>query len=217
MTRDEAVAMIKLQLGYRTTGDSDIVTCLQLAQTTLEGAPVKPWFLTYKDYALVTVATTPTVAIPTDFLEELEDGVLRYIPTTLTEGEVDLVKDQYDVLRKNFLDTVTGTTETGVPEAYALLGDYFYIFPVPAAAYNLKLDYIAKATALSTNVENAWLKWTPKLLMGEAGKLISGGPLRDKTAFDIFSSWAAEGEALASRQTTSRSEAGHSAQIGGPH
>lgn len=209
--------MIKLQLGYRTTGDSDIVTCLKLAQTTLEGAPVKPWFLLQKDAALLTVAATPSVTLPTDFLEETEDGVLRYVPDDLTDGEVDLKKDDYDVLRKNFFDSSTGTTETGSPEAYALFGSLLYIFPTPDAIYDLLLDHWKRATVLSSNVENAWLLWTPKLIMGEAGKLIAGGPLRDQLALPIFSSWAAEGEALLHRQNISREQAGRNDQIGGPH
>lgn len=217
MTRDEAVAMIKLQLGYRTTGDADIVTCLKLAQTTLEGAPVKPWFLVSEDAASTTTAGEPRLAVPEDFLEELEEAVLRYIPDTLTDGEVDLKKDDYDVLRKNFFDPATGTTETGPPEAYALVGEYFIIFPTPDDVYTIKQIYLQQDTVLDSNVENQWLKWVPKLIMGEAGKLISGGPLRDQMAFQIFSSWAAEGEALLHRQNISREQAGRNDQIGGPH
>lgn len=216
MTRDEAVAMIKLQLGFRTTGDSDIVTCLKLAQTNLEGAPVKPWFLLSENSYIDTTKDESRSVVPTDFLEEYEEAVLRYVPATLTDGEVDLVKDDYDVLRKNFFDSDTGTVETGPPEAYALVGSYFRIFPTPDDTYRLHLIYYKQDTVLSSNVENNWLEWVPKLIMGEAGKLYAG-PLRDKQAMQIFGAWAAEGMALLNRQNMSRMQAGRNDQIGGSH
>lgn len=219
MTRDEAVAAIQLQLGFRTTLSSSIILQLQLAQTTLEKGTVLPWFLISEDSYIDTTADEQRIPIPTDFLEETDEAVLRYVPTTVTEEdpEVDLVKDDYDVLRKNYLDTSTGAIQSGPPKAYCLMGEYFRIFPTPDDEYRLRMVYYKQDTSLSTNVENGWLKHVPKLLMGLAGKQLSGGPLRDAMAYKIFDEWEQTGRARLVQKINSRQLANRSLQVGGPH
>ena len=216
MTRDEAVALIQEGLGFRTTLSSNIITHLQLAQETLEKAPTKPWFLISEDSYIDTTAAEQRLVIPTDFLEEPDQAVLRYIPDTLTDGEVDLVKDDYDVLRKNYFDSSTGTIETGEPEAYALQGAYFRIFPTPDDAYTLRMIYYAKADILDTNIENVWLEHIPLLLIGKAGKQIAAS-LRDKDALAIFAGYENEGRVLLHSQNIARDMANRDMQVGGPH
>lgn len=216
MTRDEAVAIIQEQLGFRSDLSTSIITNLKLAQTTLEKGPTKPWFLVSEDSYIRTEVDEPRVPIPSDFLSETDQAVLRYVPDTLTDGEVDLTKDDYDTLRKNFFDPDTGTTKSGAPEAYALLGNYFRIFPTPDDDYLLRQIYYAEDTVLSTNVENNWLKHFPYLLIGKAGKQIAGA-LRDSAAFGQFSQWENEGRVLLLSQTLDREFANRDMQIGGPN
>ena len=119
MTRDEGVALIQEQMSFRTTLSSNIITAMQLAQTQLEIQPTKPWFLVSEDAYVTTTSGEQRIAIPTDFLEEIDEATLRYIPDDVDAGhpERDLVKDDYDILRKNFMDATTGTIESGPPEA----------------------------------------------------------------------------------------------------
>jgi hypothetical protein len=104
----------------------------------------------------------------------------------------------------------------GPPEAYALLGNYFRIFPTPDALYTLKTIYYAKDTTLDTNVENKWLKYAPMLILGRAGKFIAG-PLRDTAAMQIFGEWEQIGQTSLIRRDTDRDLANRSLQMGGPH
>lgn len=213
MTRDEAVAAIKLQLGFRANQDANIVTCLKQAQQQLELQPVKPWFLVSEDSYIRTTADEDRLPLPSDFLEEVDDAVFKYVPDG-SEGiadEVELIKDEYDVLRRNFKQTVSGA-----PEAYCLIGSYFRIFPLPDDEYLIRMIYYKQDTVLSTNVENGWLKYAPYVLMGKAGQLIAGGPLRDAEAFKIFQGWEAQGVLALNGQNVSRSMANRRLQIGGP-
>jgi hypothetical protein len=213
MTRDEAVALMQLQLGFRSDQSANLILHLKLAQTMLEKSPTKPWFLIVGEDTLVTVADDQKIAIPTDFLQEAEQGVLRFIPDDADspDDEVDLDKDSYDVLRKNFR-----TTASGEPQAYALFGGYFYIFPVPDDVYTLKMIRYGQDTVLSTNVENNWLKYAPKLLMGSAGKELAAA-LRDSNAMEIFARWESEDRILTFSQEIAREQANSDAQVGGPH
>lgn len=213
MTRDEAVSMIKRQLGFRSNQDANIVTCLKLAQTQLELQPIKPWFLVSEDSYKRTTTDEERLVLPTDFLEEVEDAVFKYVPddATTLASEIDLVKDDYDVLRKNFHDT-----EAGAPQAYCLMGQYFRIFPVPDASYMIRMIYYKKDTVLDSNVENGWLKNVPMLLMGKAGQIISEGPLRDTQATAVFKSWEVQGTLALNGRNVSRDMANRRLQMGGP-
>ena len=212
MTRDEGVALIKQHLSFRQSLDSEIVTNMKFAQIALESGPTKPWFLVSEDSFATLTVDDERLALPDDFLEETEDAVVKYRPDDWPdEEEVDLVKDQYDVLRKNF-----ACEAPGAPKAYALLGNYFRFFPLPDEAYTIRMIYFKKDTVLTTNVENGWLKHVPLLLLGSAGLLIAGGPIRDKTAYDLFSGWVSAGKALLLSQNVSREMANMQMQIGGP-
>ncbi len=216
MTRDEAVAIIQEQLGFRSDLSTNIITNLKLAQTTLETGPTKPWFLIEEDSYIRTTAEEQRIPIPSDFLSETDQAVLRYIPDDLTDGEIPLTKDDYDVLMANYLDGLTGTIETGTPEAYCLMGDYFRIFPTPDDDYLIRQIYYAQDTVLSTNVTNGWLTHFPYLLIGKAGGQLAAA-LRDSAAVGTFQRWEAEGRLLLVSQTYDREFANRDMQIGGSH
>lgn len=219
MTRDEAVSEIQVQLVFRTTLASTIISHLQKAQQDLELAPTLPWFLISEDSYIDTVSGEQRTPVPTDFLDETDEAVLRYVPTTPSAStpEVDLIKDNYDDLRKAFMDTTTGILKVGPPEAYALLGNYFRLFPTPDSTYRLRMIYYKQDTLLTTNVENQWLKYIPLLLMGKAGKKSSLGPLRDQIAWQVFSEWEAEGRRLLTTREVTRDASNKNLQVGGRH
>lgn len=216
MTRDEAITAIKVVLANRTTTKIDDWLKLpglgfDLAQTTLEQTPEKPWFLLSEDSYADTTLGDGRVLLPSNFLAEEEEAVLRYVPTDTTQKEVPLVRDDYDQLRSYYAG------KTGKPESYSLLGGYFYIFPIPDGIYRLRMIYYKKGIRLTANVENEWLKEAPMLFMGTAGQLVAEGPLRDMKAADIFKSWIQTGGSLLATQNEQRKMSNRSMQIGGPH
>lgn len=219
MTRDEAVAEIQVQLAFRTTLSTTIISHLQQAQRDLELAPTLPWFLVSEDSYKDTASGEQRVPIPLDFLDETDEAVLRYVPTAVsaTTPEVDLIKDNFDDLRKAYMDASTGTIQTGPPQAYALLGNYFRIFPTPDDTYRLRMIYYAEDDTLETNVENNWLKYAPLLIMGKTGKKIAMGPLRDQVAYGIFDSWEKEGKGLLLTRDATRDVSNKNLQVGGRH
>ena len=213
MTRDEMVVLIKEQLGFRTTLDANIVRYLTLAQIALEKLPDKPWFLMSEDSFTITTADEERVEVPADFIEEVEDATFKYRPDTYpTDPENDLIKDGYDNLRQVYVGSVTGP-----PEAYALLGNYFRIFPTPDDDYNVRLIYYKKAAALAVGSDsNVWSLNAPHLLMGTAGMHI-GTAIRDKDATSTFQSWISADMQAINNKNVARDVANQILQVGGRH
>lgn len=209
MTRDEVIAMIQLQLAFRTDQEDNIITVLKATQEDLENQAVKPWFLLSERMTTSTTAAEQRIPLPMNFLLEHEEDGISYVPSDGT-ASIPLTKNDLDTLKKLY-----GVT-TGTPEAYALDGSYFRIFPIPDDVYLVEMYCYLRDTALDTNIENGWLKWAWKLMAGEAGKMIAG-PLRDKEAYRIFSEWAKEGKANLYRENEARKHANVTYQIGGSH
>lgn len=210
MTRDEAVSLIQQQLSFRTDQSTNVVTYLQLAQQTLEKSPALPWWLKSERSTIATTSGEQRIQVPSDFLREDDDSQLAYIPTSTDSDIVHLKKDSVAELEAMYQRT------TGAPEAYALDGMYFRIFPTPDAAYTIRMVYFKRDTVLTTNVENKWLQHLPYLLMGVAGGMMASA-LRDKTAQATFQGWAAEGYKLLLTENVARETANMDMQIGGPH
>lgn len=172
MTRDEAVTLIGARLGYSDTTDvaTIIQTELQLAQAVLERDPrlARPWFLLTEITDLTTTASEHKVSLPSDFLAEYEEGALWYYNTENENPWTELRKDKQDYLLRYY-----GADEAGAPAAYAIVGAYLWVFPLPDQAYTLKLQYYASDTVLTENVENDWLKYAPDMLISEAGLAVA--------------------------------------------
>lgn len=209
MTRDEAVALIKITLGFRTIGDSDIVLFMKLAQVTLENGPIKPWFLRSELASITTDVSAQRVRVPTDFIHEAEDAVLEYVPDDAEEEVVPLTKGFMDELNYTFR-----ATDAGAPQAYALDGEYFRMYPLPDAAYTIRMVYYQKDTVLNTDVENKWLKYVPLLLIGEAGQLYAPA-LGNKNALATFKQWRSDGWLQLQAQNEERAHVNMRYQIGG--
>lgn len=214
MTRDEGVALLMQQFSFRNSSvtEAAIVSNMQLAQTTLEMMPNKPWFLISELTETTTIPDDHRLPLPDDFLEELDEEGLTYLPDDEEEEEVQLVKEEIDLLKQNFIGV-----EPGAPQAYALVGEYFRIYPLPDDTYTVKMIYYMKDDTLDTNIENKWMKYVPLLLLGTAGKLTAKGPLRDVVANDTFNEWIQLGTDLLNRQNESRAMSNRKLQMGGPH
>lgn len=216
MTRDEAVAIIHQQMGFRSDLSSVIVTHMKLAQQQLELEPAKPWFLLTETLSTETEEGQPKVLMPSGsiaMLEEFDNGALYYVPDSGDdEGKnLKLGKFEYDVLVENYKDT-----DPGYPVAYALRGKYFHIFPTPDDIYTLKILIYANDTILDSNVENNWLKYAPLVLIGKTLKMIATAP-RDQVAKTTGQEWEREGRLALIAAEETRDLANQELQIGGPH
>lgn len=212
MLRDEGVALIQEQLSFRTTLSSSIIRYMQLAQTTLEKGPTKPWFLVSEDTFTDTVVDEQRISLPVNFLQEVEGAAFKYRPADYPdEPEVELIKEEFDKLSAIYKDI-----EAGPPEAYALLGRYFQIFPIPDDVYNLRLIFFRADEVLTSNIENGWLREIPLLLLGTAGQMMAS-PIAQPNAYKVFSEWITAGLKVLHGHDTSRDMANREMQIGGRH
>lgn len=194
MTRDEMLTLLLRRAGQR-EGDTKLQNQLieesKLVQDNLEqngvqiqgGGVFWPNFLVSEISTASTTADEPRVDLPADFLMEVEEGALFYKDSS----------GSWHTLQKEFWDSLknAGLGE-GKPEYYAMLGDYFYIFPTPDASYTLKLIYFQQDTKLSDNVENRWLRKAPGLFLSKLGAVMAEQYLYDNQLAQRFQKEEAE-------------------------
>ena len=202
MLRDDAVALINQRLQH--TDTAPVVLALQQAQVSLEIGAFDPWFL--EDSApLATTSGSRAVALPNDFLREIEGDPLVYVDSNGNAKE--LVKDDAWAGKERY-------TTPGDPKAYYLRGDSLIVLPTPDAVFNLTLPYIAKDSVLGANVENRWLKNGTFWIIGIAGAMRSHD-LRDEASKTWFSNMAQAGRESVERATSARRHVNHTYQFGG--
>ncbi len=207
MTGTAAAAIIANRLGQRTGLDTQILAEMALAQIRLEGGDHLPWFLSYFDTSLVTVAGTKTVALPTGFIRIVDEGGLWLVDSDGKDKY--LTKDDYDALRVD-----DALDETGEPKYYAISGSNVYLFPTPDGAYPLKAHYYKKDAAPAADVENLWLAHAADLLIAETGIPIARF-LRDAEAVQLFIHDRQEARARVIASGIARDESGKRSTIGG--
>ena len=180
MTRDEAVTRMRRDLAFNNSLNAvTLVDALKDAQISLENEPELPFFLRTEVSSILTVAGEERVQLPTDFLTIVEDDALWLFDSTADKKWTELPKHDLDALRRKF-----ASSDDAKPQAYALDNLYFRMFPTPDAIYTLKMIYIAKASILDTNIQNAWLKHFPLLLRSLAVKQVTKGT-RDVSAYNL--------------------------------
>lgn len=192
MKRDAAIDVLLRRAGQR-QGDSTLRTQLeeemQLAQEVMEqngvplplelgGGPFWPHFLVSEMSSNTTTKDEPRVALPSDFVMEYEDGALFFLDGGKFKS---LIKDDWDILRSNY-----DAEKTDKPKYYSITGKYFYLFPVPDAAYDLRLVYYQTKDTLDSNIENDWLRHAPNLLISYVGEVMAGQVLYDEQLRKIF-------------------------------
>lgn len=226
MTRDQAAARIRREMGFRPSGtslDSVIVDCLQEAQRDLEKGKTLPRFLLAQDQTLTLSDGEHFVDLPDDFLRESDETRIRFfsdgssIPTFLS--------------RKYYIDAVQGnlhgnadqvsTEDPVAPSVYVVrIGKSFRKIDFITTAdtdYTLYWDYYAAADVLdSGDVENDWLAdgagamW----LVGEAG-IRAASPTRDTNAVSVFTSLRDKGRAACFGEDLASETASGPIQMGG--
>lgn len=204
MIKSAMKSLIAARLGNRTDLDTRIDAELDAAQEQLEQfGDFTPWFLLTETAQFTTTAGEARLPVPTDMLQEWENGALFYQGTPLE-------KYDFDALEAEFYE------ETGAPEAYALVDDYFILFPTPDAAYTVRLKYYAKDTApsvVATGGENRWMKYAPFWLLGHAGSAVARY-IRDNAAAELFAADAMLGQQSTYKRHIDREEVNVSRQMG---
>lgn len=193
MTRDEAVAIVKGRLAR--TNNSDItayvVAEMKLQQSILEESEELPWFLLSETGTTTLTAGEERIQLPENFLLEWEDGAL-YVQET--DGTwTPILKDDYDAIAGR---------KSGEDFRYSLAGNYFRILPTVTANKTLKMIYYAADTALSTDVENNWLKYAADLMIARTGIAVASY-VKDYEALTLFT----QDDARATRRLMMKNEA----------
>jgi hypothetical protein len=186
VTRDEAVAFIKFNLGNRTGSELDdaIIARLKQAQRLIEQGRSLPYFLKEEDANFSLDASGDDVVFPTDFLREVQNETFHY-QSTVSNNWVYLEKVSPREGTHAFDDTAS--EEPGRPRAYSIMRSGFRFYPERDVAYDLIFSYYKSAGTLDSNVaDNLWLVNAPDILIGRAGSLIAEVIAHDraKTLFD---------------------------------
>lgn len=206
MIKSKVIDLIKMRLGNRTdTGIDDRINAeLDMAQYELERfGDFTPWFLLSETATYTTTVGERRVPIPTDMLQEYEEGALFYNYAPLT-------KHDYDALVARFTD------EEGAPQAYALVDDYFILFPLPDDAYVLDMKYYrqdAVPSSVAADGENKWLKNAADWLLAKTGVAIARF-IKDEGAAALFASDEQQATARVYKQHIDRTERNTDRQMG---
>lgn len=212
MTKDEAMTFLSSIMGNR----SDLTTrgplMLKMAQSHYERGPEYPWFLLSESSTIRTQIGERRIPLPSDFIEEYEDGALFYDPEDGSR-QCELEKEDYDYLQEFY-----GSDCTGTPQAYSFDGLYFNIFPLPNALSLLRMKYYKKdvdITSLSGSATNKWLTYAPNCLIGWAGQNLAA-TYRDVVAANRFQQLENEARIVLDRQNESHKHSNRQYQVGGP-
>lgn len=120
----------------------------------LERGPVKPWFLeTEVSGSPVLVASQGYIDLPTDFLEEYEDGAFR-IQDTVEGAWTD--PDKVEVEQ---LETGGDDLSAALPTGYAIYGDKILLRAVPDLAYPYKFKYYGRTDPIVEDTDDITNKW----------------------------------------------------------
>ena len=165
MTRNELVTLIAARFNYRSDLESKIIAELKNAQLELEEELISdpPWFLLSEVAETTGQVGKERLPLPDDFLLEYDEGTLWVYDITETDDPwIELKKGRHDKLKEEYVGT-------GRPIRYAIVGEYFRVFPTPDKAYVYRMLYYKRQEVLDTNIENNWLKYSPWLIGGKAG------------------------------------------------
>lgn len=208
MLRDEAVSWVQFHLGNRNDLTTQAQNALIAAQDELERQDFLPWFLRTEVMPITTTINEERLSVPSDFIREWEEGSLYIVETDGKLTELD--KDTLSILRTQFKGAVAGK-----PTNFALDNAYFRLFPTPNLVYTIKLIYYAHAAKLSINIENAWLKNAPWMVIAGAIMILAPG-LRDNTAFTIAEKKMMSAKSDVVKSGEARDIEGRRLQMGGP-
>jgi len=214
MTREEIVDVIIERLGKRTDLEDQIIVELKEVQRTkCEGHHWLPWFCITENQTVSTTADEERVPVPTDFLMEDDNQALWIVNEN--GKDLELKKDDLDVIKARTADTETDDSDTGQPEYYDLVGDYFILRPIPDDVYTLRLRCMSRlATLSSDSSENGWTTHATDVLIYETCAVMAREYLKDTESAEGFEARAKQAWDRLYRKHIAREEAGRMRQQG---
>lgn len=204
-TAGDLVTLVTARLGNRTNLNATVLSELIAAQRILEKSPPYPWWLTTM---WTTAITTATQAVPTGFIEFIEDSLFLLGPTAGT-----LYSPPRIISGGHLYHALVETTSTGAPANYTLVGDVIYWNKTPDVSYNIKGMMYTKDTVIATtSTSNLWTNAGDDLLMAYAGFEVASS-LRDPGAMERFARAKQDARRRMSVENTSRLESMRQAVI----
>lgn len=207
MNREEAVSFLKTRMKNNQSAELDAIihTEMNFVQLQeLERGPFFPWFLETELADAVTAPDEYRVALPEDFICEVEEQDLWVV-----------VEGKPRKLTKVSSDTATAAQlEYGIPKGYDIRGKYFLMFPTPDAEYTLRMTYIARQPLLAEGTTNAWLDEAGQWFLGRTGENISLNVLGDMELAQRFQHMAQTGRKLVHDLDIERRETNRVRQMG---
>lgn len=174
MTNAELISRVLFALGNRTSHRGEILAAMLGWVNEAEQSPFLPWFLEKESTGLALTIGQDYVTLPTDFLRELDEGVVLI---TDEEGvEHSLVKTPS--LKKLLSET---TTEE-IPQGYYLSSDRIYVAPRPTEyAYPLRFFYYGKSTTIADNSSEVthWGKYAQNAIVYGTAADFAAAPMRN--------------------------------------
>lgn len=217
MTPNDLITILKLRLANSNDSnlDSGIISIANLVQERLEQGPELPWFL-FNDTNVLgtnlsTVASTETVALPSDFLREEEE--LEYVLFVYDADESDpwvpLPRESYNKAKAKY-------TESGQPKYYEILGSNLYLRPIPDAVYTLRLLYFgADDDIIAGQPANNWLTYASDWIMAETGLILTSDVVPMPSLAEHYREEAQRAQRRITYETIARREAGYMRAMGG--
>lgn len=205
MLKSQIIALIKLRLGSRTDSDLDalIEAEMDLTQMQLEHDSTlgDPWFLETQSTARSTSTGVATLALPTGYLGELEEGGIWIIESS---GTTPLKRNRAEKLRDYF-----SGYENTQPTAYAI-AKVINFFPTPDAAYSLLEIYKGSdivPSAMAVGDTNNWMTEAPDLMIASVGMQVAKY-VKDLEAYQAFAADEAVARARVKKAITARENEG---------
>ncbi len=152
MTNAEMFDLIMKRLGNRTapTLRATVVTELNEKIRFLDQADEPAWFQE-EVWTVNTTANEPTLALPSDYIRDNDEGEPEIHNGTSWDG---IVKVGYNLLRQR-----TANAQAAVPEGFALYGEKVYFGPTPDSTYGFRLPYFKRTEAVADNNSAITNKW----------------------------------------------------------
>lgn len=187
----------------RTGLDAALIAEIQQAEQRHEEEPPYLWFLESASSGLATVAGTPTVALPDNFISLHEDTVIQMTQGTST---VAIPQDPYE---HNF--AIYANSANGAPKRCSIVGSNLHFFPTPDAVYSFSFRYFAAQTKLGNSPgdsdETTWMANAAELLAYEAAAALAAVHVKDIQRATILEQKALMARRRLNRKNIAREEA----------
>jgi hypothetical protein len=142
-----------------------------------------PWFLQTDKTDLTYTANVDAVAVPTDFIQEVEEehrGSIFYYDASLDDPWVQMVREPYSIIKARYAGFST------FPRFYDIWSNQVFVRPRPDAAGTLRILYMARAARLDVVASNAWTNNAAELVICELGYTLANYYIRDQAAAQAF-------------------------------